>query len=364
MIYKGAFILKKIYFALVAAIFAVVMPMQIIAKTPMVSFENDKGEVEVEISSIEKSMSADVVLPGITSCKNPITNTVTVSADEQADIALGLKLSKESTSSQNPLNNYSVTITENGNVVYDSKNAVEVKKNDTSKYIDLGKITSDKERELVITYKLVDDDMDMSGVSANFVVNRQVNANTATAKPVETLKPTFEPGTGGNTTFTDDKFVFDLFKGENGTENNGNGSETKEITKVCGKDIPAGRYVVTGSGSLKITSSSGTEKASYVISDSGKYANAVKQAVVVLEDKDVITITALDGTEKASLSFAKAGAQNAAGTNTSPTPVKPADADKANPKTGDSGVGVIIAIAAVALVALGGLEMLKRKKNN
>ena len=49
MIYKGAFILKKIYFALVAAIFAVVMPMQIIAKTPMVSFENDKGEFEEEM---------------------------------------------------------------------------------------------------------------------------------------------------------------------------------------------------------------------------------------------------------------------------------------------------------------------------
>lgn len=362
MIYKGAFILKKIYFALVAAIFAVVMPMQIMAKTPMVSFENNKGEVEVEISSIEKSMSADVVLPGITSCKNPITNTITVSADEQADIALGLKLSKESTSSQNPLNNYSLTVTENGDVIYDSKNAVEAKKNDTSKYIDLGKVTSDKERELVITYELIDDDADMSGVSVDFVVNPQSNTNTATAKPAETLKPTFEPGTGGNSAFEDDKFVFDLFKDANGTENVGNGNEAKEITKVCGKDIPAGRYLVTGSGKLKITSSAGTEKSSYVISESD--ANAVKQAVVVLENGDVMTITALEGTEKASLSFTKAGTQAGAQTNASPTPIKSADADKANPKTGDSGVGMIIAIAVAALVAFGGLELIKRKKNN
>ena len=30
-----------------------------------------------------------------------------------------------------------------------------------TKYIDLGKVTSDKERELVITYELIDDDADM-----------------------------------------------------------------------------------------------------------------------------------------------------------------------------------------------------------
>lgn len=356
--------MKKIYFALVAAIFAVVIPMQAMAKAPMVSFKNDKGEVEVEISSIEKSMSADVVLPGITSCKNPITNTITVSADEQADIAMVLKLSKESTSSQNPLNNYSLTVTENDDVIYDSKNTVAAKDSDTFKYIDLGKITSDKERELVITYELIDDDADVSGVSINFLVNRQSNTNTATAKPVETLRPTFTPETGGDVNFEGDKFIFDLFKDANSTENVGNSNASKEITKVCGKDIPAGRYLVTGSGKLKIASSAGNEKSSYVISDSDKYGKAVKQAVVVLEDGDVITIIALEGTEKASLSFAKAGTQAGAQKNASPTPIKSDDADKTNPKTGDSGVGMIIAIAVAALVAFSGLEFIKRKKNN
>ena len=357
--------MKKIYFALIAAIFAVVMPMQAMAKNPMVSFENDKGEVEVEISSIEKAMSADLVLPGITTCKNAITNTVTVSADEQADIALRLKLSKESTSSQNPLNNYSLTVSENGDVIYDSKNAIEAKENDTSKYIDLGKVTSDKGRELAITYELIDDDADMSGVSVELVVNPKSNASTATAKPVETLKPTFEPGTGSNPAFSDDKFVFDSFKDENGEKSDSNNVATKEITKVCGKDIPAGRYIVTGSGNLKITSSTGTQKATHLIADSDKSIDAVKQAVVVLEDGDVITITALDGTEKASLSFSKAGTQSAdTSTKTTPTPVKSADQDKANPKPGDSGMGMIVAIALAALVAFGGLELIKRKKNN
>lgn len=133
-----------------------------------------------------------------------------------------------------------------------------------------------------------------------------------------------------------------------GTEN------SKEIRKVCGVDIPPGRYNVSGSGVLMITSSNGQTKSEDIISPTDK-----KNTVVLLEEGDILKMTPLEGEEKSKLKFDKAG------TDPSDVTAVKKDDDKTNPKTGDNDeLAVIGVLAVVAVAALGLLEVIKRKKKN
>lgn len=126
------------------------------------------------------------------------------------------------------------------------------------------------------------------------------------------------------------------------------------IKKVCGKDIPAGRYKVTGTGVLKTTYADGRMKSESVVSSD---ENGV---VVLLEDGDILLMEPLEGQEKAKLKFDKAStdASDAVALE------KKNDA-KVNPKTGDSDAELkaFVGVAACAVAMLAILEVIKKKKS-
>lgn len=128
----------------------------------------------------------------------------------------------------------------------------------------------------------------------------------------------------------------------------------KEIKKVCGVDIPAGRYKVTGSGILKTMNSDGLMKSESVVSSNG---NGI---IVLLEDGDILLMNPLDGQEKAKLKFEKASTDPSA-----VTAVEKSNNSKTNPKTGDSDaeLKIFAAVAAFALAAFAALELLKKRKS-
>ena len=176
----------------------------------------------------------------------------------------------------------------------------------------------------------------------------------ATPVPTSTLKPKFD----FDSLDKQSEFIFDF--SDEKTDGTTNATVT-EIKKVCGVDIPAGRFSITGSGKLVVTSSTGAKKSESVVSETPVAGQSVKTAVVLLEDKDVLTITPLAGQEKARLKFNKVTTENITST---PTPVKSANDNKTNPKTGDNGIGIVVGVAALAVLAFVALEVLKRKNSN
>lgn len=159
--------------------------------------------------------------------------------------------------------------------------------------------------------------------------------------------------------------------------------EPQTITKVCGKDITPGRYVVSGNGTVLIKSKTGETKSEQIVTDSKiEGVKSVEQYVITLSDGDEIIMTALPGQEKPSIKFEKTNDTAAAAkASTSPataakTSAKTAQANptaakqvaakansKTNPKTGEGGVPVtaLMLVMVAAAAAIGGLEVVKRR---
>lgn len=351
ILYKGAFILKKIYLALVAALMAAVIPMQAMADTPQLTAKNDNGEVAVSITNSITTKNADEILPGITECIDGAEQTITLKADAGAVASLRLVLPQKTTETTTPLNNYNVVITDaEGEIVYDSDKAAAAKLNDVYKELTLGEIETGAEKTFTVTYKIIDPQIDVSMVTVELAAKTNV---VPTPKPAATLKPKFD----FDSLEKQDEFIFD-FADEFGGGTTDSVNKSNEITKVCGEDIPAGRFSVTGNGKLKISSAAGSVKSESVVSETPVAGKSVKTAVVLLEDGDVLSITPIEGDEKARLKFNKV---TTAATTATATPVKPTAAPKTNPKTGDGSVGIVVGVALIAVLAVGALEYMKRK---
>lgn len=352
ILYKGAFILKKIYLALVAALIAAVIPMQVMANTPHLTAKNDNGEVTVPIASGIITRNADEILPGITECLDEVTQTITLKASSGVITSLRLVIPKEDAGEDSPLNNYDIVIKDaDENEVYNSATAAKAKANEFYKEMRLGELLTGEEKTYSVTYKLIDPRKDVSMVTVELTSKANV---TPTPTPVATLKPKFD----FESLEKQSEFIFDFSGESKDGETTGASDTVSEIKKVCGTDIPAGRFSVTGNGKLKISSATGSVKSESVVSETPVAGKSVKTAVVLLENGDVLSITPLEGDEKARLKFNKV---TTAATTATATPVKPTDAAKTNPKTGDGNVGIVIGVALVALLAVGMLEYMKRK---
>ena len=352
ILYKGAFILKKIYLALVAALMAAVIPMQVMANTPQLTAKNDNGQVAVSITNSITTKNADEILPKITECIDGVTQTITLKADAGAIASLRLVLPQITTESKTPLNNYNVIITdEKGATVYNSSEGAIARLNDMYKEMKLGEIQSGEEKTFNVTYKIIDPQVDVSKVTVELAAKTNF---VPTPTPASTLKPKFD----FDSLEKQNEFIFDFSNEPKNGETTDPSNKINEIRKVCGTDIPAGRFSVTGNGKLKILSAAGNVKSESVVSETPVAGKSVKTAVVLLEKDDVLSITPLEGDEKARLKFNKV---TTAATTATATPVKPTDASKTNPKTGDGDVGIVIGVALIALLAVGMLEYVKRK---
>lgn len=349
--------MKKIYIAVVTAMLMAIMPIGAVANTPQLTVKNSVGEVKVDITDTVKSVNADDIFADIATCKDSVVNDITVNAEADAEVSIKLELDKLPAGNINPLNNYIITVTDNSDKVIYNSITSKVNSDSTYREIQLGNIAAGTSKVFSVRYELIDKNFDMSAVSAVITAKTHKNvASTANPKPTATLKPKFELDDAGS----NNDFVFDFGNDQKTTDKEPE-PITKEIKKVCGTDIPAGRFAVTGNGKFKITSANGSEKASYTVSENANGTTAVKTAVVVLEEKDVITMSPLDGQEKAKLKFAKVETNSI---KTTATPIKPTDANKTNPKTGDGNIGIIVGVAVLAIFAIAGLEILKRKTGN
>lgn len=352
---KGAFILKKIYLALVAALIAAFIPMQIMAETPQLTAKNDEGEVAVSITNSLTTQLADELLPDFKKSTTPVTKELTLKAEAGVIASLRIQISETPTEGkETPLNNFNVIVVDaEENVVYNSATGMMAKRNDSYKEITLGELQANEEKTYKITYALIDESVDVSKIS----VTLAAKSNVKTAPGVEeTPAPKFD----FDSLEKQDEFIFD-FADEFKESTTGTSNKSNEITKVCGKDIPAGRFSITGNGKLKISSATGSVKSESVVSETPVAGKSVKTAVVLLEDGDVLSITPLDGEEKARLKFNKV---TTATTTATATPIKSTASPKTNPKTGDGSVGIVIGVALLAVLAVGALEYMKRKSRS
>lgn len=345
--------MKKIYLVIVAVLISALFPMQIFAEMPQVVLSNDNGEVKINITNSLISKSADTLIPGIKDCKEKKTQEFTVKAESAAKVALRLEAKSKS-----QLEAFETVITDvDGNEIYNST-ANQAADGDTYKDMPLGSFTSGEEKTYKISYVIKDTSADVSDVSLAVIVWQETEPSPTPYiyKPKSTPKPKFD----FDVLDGKDEFVFDFSEvaDMNGENENNTAATEKEIKKICGKDIPAGRFSVTGNGKLKITSSAGGVKTEKIISENPQNGESVKTAVVVLEDGDVITITPINGDEKARLKFNKVTTESG---NVTPVPLQPTAAAKSNPKTGDGNMGIMIAVGVLAVAAFIGLEVLKRR---
>lgn len=350
--------MKKIYLALVATLVAAIIPVQVIANAPQLTAKNADGEVKVEITDKIMTMSAENILPGIKTSTEPTTNEITLKAEAGAIASFRFELPEAPGGKTNVLNNFIVQISDlNDVIVYDTDSANVAKGNDIYKEALIGEIKPGEEKTYKVTYQVLDPLVDVSQVSVKLAAKTNVVSTPAPQAPQSTLKPKFDMNSLENET----EFVFDLEEEKKEKENENSEEKVTQIKKVCGVDIPAGRFVVTGNGHLLVTSVTGVVVRDVIIAEKPETGKSLDTAAVLLEKGDTIIITPLDGEEKARLKFSKAETEEATST---PTPAEPTEEpQKANPKTGDGSMGVLIGVAVFAVLAFAALELMKRRGN-
>lgn len=347
--------MKKAFLAVVLSAIITILPLEAFATVTNTTIKSDKGTVEYSFNSDTYSEYKHNIQEVIGEWQIPAEGE-SVSVDVTVDFA------KEGTDSNvlylcldgdtaDVVNFFTFRIVSpNGEVLYDDKTQSNpAQENKREIYL----TTSDAPMEFTLQYDVTqgkDRNLDISSLRMS-VISKKADATVVpTEKPVVTPKPKFDLDSLEN---GDKEIVFDLADGTIKTPDGADGEAVKSIEKVVGKDIPADRYKVTGGGNLKITSANGLVKYEVTIDDKNE------SEVVLLEDGDVIKITALEGEESAKLSFNKASTDNQAPAKVTVAP------KKTNPKTGEDGMGIGITLGIVVLIggAIVGLEILKRKKN-
>lgn len=347
--------MKKVYLAVITVFMLMAMPLNSFAAVTNTTIKSDKDTVEykydpdtfTEYKTSLMSVIGDWEIPDEGYISTDISVGFTKEGTDTND--LHLRLDGDTADVVNFFKFRFVSPT--GEVLYDDltqSNPV------AENYREIYLTSSDKPMEFKLEYTVAagaDRNLDISSLKLSVISRgeKTVVATVApTEKPVPTQKPKFELDSLDNGR---EDIVFDLADGT--IKGPGTETEEKQVIKTVGNDIPADRYAVKGNGKLTITSANGMVKYESTISD------ATGTTVVLLENGDVIKITALDGQDTARLNFSKAATDV-----TAPGTVTQAPA-KTNPKTDDSSMstGVVIGVLAFIALAVTGLEILKRKKN-
>lgn len=313
-----------------------------------------------EISSVESSVSDTFV----------ITNN----SENATEVVLRLELDSLSDNwTYSPLDYYSFTITdEAGNIVYNSLNADLSDVSDISKDISLGVFNGGtSEKTYKIEYKLSEDGTknllreDFSDITIS-LVTRNTEATNETEKAAEISErnpaPKFEITTEQSTQAPISVAqVAQAPVSEAQTEAPQNEAE-KQKKFVCGTDITPGRYVVTGNGVVVVESEAGNLESKIVLNDGiAEYTEDEASGVITLTDGDVVTLTPLEGQEKASVSVEKTN--TGANDESTVRPNTVADEQtKLNPKTGEENTTVFLVIMILSVMLITALEIVKRRK--
>lgn len=133
---------------------------------------------------------------------------------------------------------------------------------------------------------------------------------------------------------------------------------------LCGKDIPAGRYVMSGSGRVRVYSGDGTVKSTVALKEKGENVNGVEEYIVNLLDGEKLsadsTVTLQPHTASATSSPKPTKTPSAAKATATP---KAETSDKTNPKTGDAApIAIVFAVGLMSIAAVVFIEIRKRNQ--
>ncbi len=368
--------MKKYRVLATALIAAFAVQTTVMAAT--VALQSDNASVSYTYSIEEEAvLDADklFVKPDGFPDGESITDTLVITNKTQDEgvIEISLRLSANPVSDTwlySPLDYYSFVISdESGNVLYDSADAELSDVSDESKDIILGTF-NDKSDSDTKTYKIEymvsekgaanlskEDVADLTfSLVANEIAEKQVQ-ELPTAKPKFEITTPVESEKVILTEKSDSTEQPEVTEAPAATE-----APVKEKKLVCGTDIDAGRYVVTGNGIVKVESKTGTLESEAMLNDGTvEGIDGEESTIITVSDGDVVTLLPLEGQEKASVALEKTNSGSSAA-NTTRTSDGKTTSDKTNPKTGDTSTVAVCVVMVLAVAGISVLELLKRKR--
>lgn len=362
--------MNKIFASILSAAMIFSVSVSAFAAVSTVTVENDdtaSKPITYTYNSEKQGKTVKSIKPLITELQNlykrgKVTQKITVKSESagKRNVSMTLRLSLQNKkdealtqSERDALAYYDIKIADsNGEILYSEDNGdykegnrdiplgVFNKLADTeSKTYDIT-ISVNKELDKA-SVKNDADKLDWSVVSDVYIPTVEV---TPTPVPVMTSVPTIVPSSG--------------------TVENKNGVITFSAGEyLCGKDIPAGRYVMSGSGKVRVYSSEGTVKSTVALKNKGESINGVEEYIVNLADGEKLSaeadITLTPHTSKATATPKPTKTPSASKATATP---KAGASGKTNPKTGD--IAPIAIVSIIGIMSIAAVIFIEIKKRN
>lgn len=392
--------MKKLLSGMIAAVMTICMSVSVFAspnssvsiknndsKSTPVTYEYASDQLGETVRSIKSLMTKLDDLPK----QSSVVQTLTISSESAegnpVDFKLRLSMPQKTSSDVKPealktpspdeynaLNYYNIKVTDSNNkLIYSYTNDESKTENSTYKDIPLGTMNSSADTESKIINVTVSvnkslknsdsaqyaKDLDWSIVSTVKKVEATEAPKATEEAATETVAPTVEtaPKETNSTVKEDKNGVVILPQGE----------------YVCGEDIDAGRYTMTGNGKVHVYTENGELKSTIALKDKNSSANGVEEYLINLLDGEKIKVesetkftpyTASTTAKPKATSTPKASSSTKATTKPTSTPKTTSKPSKNNPKTGDN--TPIVALVSIGVLAAGAFAFIeiKKRKNN
>lgn len=392
--------MKKLLSGMIAAVMTVCMSVSVFAspnssvsiknndsKSTPVTYEYASDQLGETVRSIKSLMTKIDDLPK----QSSVVQTLTISSESAegnpVDFKLRLSMPQKTSSDVKPealktpspdeynaLNYYNIKVTDSNNkLIYSYANDESKTENSTYKDIPLGTMNSsaDTESKIInvtvsVNKSLKNSDSAQYAKDLDWSIVSNVKKVEATEAPkateetaTETVAPTAEtaPKETNSAVKEDKNGVVILPQGE----------------YVCGEDIDAGRYTMTGNGKVHVYTENGELKSTIALKDKNSSANGVEEYLINLLDGEKIKVesetkftpyTASTTAKPKATSTPKASSSTKATTKPTSTPKATSKPSKNNPKTGDN--TPIVALVSIGVLAAGAFAFIeiKKRKNN
>ena len=362
--------MKKLLAVIISASAALSLSLSALAVNSVISVENgDKTSKPVTYTySTEKKEEAVKSIKALMTSLSDLskqntseqTLTVTSESAEGAPVSIKLRLTGTDHNTPNPsgtaetyneLGYYSIRITDkNGEIVYSEDNQ-KTEYTEPFRDVPLGvfnKISDAESRtySIKITVNKDNDRYKSKAEKLDWLIVSDVY--TAEASPVPTVTVTAAPV---------------VTQAPKPVENKNGGLTLSAGEYICGKDIEPDRYVITGSGKIKIYRADGTQKTTVALKNKGESSGGVEEYIINLLDGEKLVSDADITLTPHTAPKTTASPKPSTKPKTTATPKAGTASDKTNPKTGDTApIVLVFTIGALSITAVIMIEIKKRKQ--
>ncbi len=381
--------MKKIYLSTASVLVtASALVTQALAAAPSISVSTDKSNVSYTYTAVngDETVADAAKLFGdfaeVSDTEYSSENlTITSESADGNKVEVLLRLDAEKTDyTYSVLDYYTFVIADgDGNVIYDGEAEAAADAQASEKEISFGVFNSEEAAETrtyTVDYKLNPEVVSaLDGAAANLkvsIASRVVDDVEEPDYKVSVTARTPEPDT--EVAEAVDAVTDTASTAAPEVTSTPEAIEINEISKVCGKDIPAGRYMVSGNGIVKIETPDGDIKDIVITDGTIEGVEGVDKALATINNGDIITASPLKGMDQPAIRFERTDVSaettgTRTGTSAAASTVpsgRPTVAPKNNPKTGEgsSETVALCGIMAVCAAVIGVLEIIKRKKFN